>query len=69
MTAETVTLTWHHLRVLLESARAGDSIADAMIQAEQWNYMPPDDDPQLPDRDPEPEDNDDERRHPYGTDR
>lgn len=35
--AETVTLTWQHLRTLLESARAGDSVDDAMLQAEQWN--------------------------------
>lgn len=34
--AETVTLTWQHLKTLLESARAGDSIEEAMLQAEEW---------------------------------
>lgn len=74
--AETVTLTWHHLRTLLESTRNGDSVTEAMLHAEIWNLndqgrrlMPPDDDPQIPDKEPEPEDDDDDRRHPYGTDR
>ena len=41
--AETVTLTWHHLRTLLESARAGDSVEEAMLQAEQWDETEDDD--------------------------
>lgn len=38
---ETVTLPWHTLRTLLESTQAGDSVAEAMLTAEDLDLTPP----------------------------